>query len=152
MEEDEIIEEESIKDFKRLDLSRFKKVRVNKNLHSELHLFVDDICKYFGEPKSFGMFLGMCRRAGIGHARYCLSTVKQGNLPVREQAKRFVGMLTKKMIKTEITITEGFYRQKSDKKKFEVKIYRNSRTGELSYLVPLWVIEEPQHWIKVISG
>ncbi len=68
--------DDSDKKFGKLE---FKKVVVNKRLHSELHSFVDDLITYFGatEKKKFGLWLGIIKRMGLARARTKFSELKQ---------------------------------------------------------------------------
>jgi len=50
----------------------------NPKLHSEVHVLADEMCKAFGEPKSFRMFLGAIGRVGIARARVMFSEVMDG--------------------------------------------------------------------------
>ncbi len=51
----------------------------------------------------------------------------------------------------EIVISDGFYRQRNDKRKFEVRIYKLKETGEMCCLAPLWVSESPETWERIES-
>ena len=50
---------------------------------------------------------------------------------------------------TEIVITDGWYRDGKQGRKFEVKIYVNTETGKPYTLVPLFVRNPPEKWVRI---
>lgn len=65
-----------------------EKKGVEKNIHSEIHLLVDDVRKQWGEKAkmgngSFGHYLGTFQRLGIVRVRQILSEVKESSNPKR---------------------------------------------------------------------
>ncbi len=54
---------------KKLMAGRLAAPKPNRHLHSAEHLLADEIIKAFGEPKKFGMYLGIIKRVGVDNAR-----------------------------------------------------------------------------------
>lgn len=51
--------------------------------------------------------------------------------------------------KTPIVISEGWYRDGKYGRKFEVKIYIDTNTGEPCALVPIFVRYPPEKWVRI---
>lgn len=51
----------------------------NKNIHSEVHYWADQISTAFGERKKFAMYLGVIKRIGVKEAQKIFSEIKQSN-------------------------------------------------------------------------
>lgn len=49
----------------------------SKNLHSEIHSLAKDISEWAGEPKKFGLYLGVIKNIGLSRAYQIFSEMKQ---------------------------------------------------------------------------
>ena len=52
----------------------------NKNIHSEVHYWADQISTAFGERKKFAMYLGVIKRIGVKEAQRIFSEIKQSKV------------------------------------------------------------------------
>ncbi len=80
-------------------LEKFKNLAKNpsKGIHSKIHLAAKEISEFCGEPKKFGMYLGIVKRIGPDAAYMILSEMKQSNL--KEPAKFFMWKTKKENLK-----------------------------------------------------
>jgi hypothetical protein len=68
----------------------------NHRLHSEAHVLADEMIAYFGEPKKFGMYLGVIKRLGVARARSIFSAMKSDGGDIRNPRKFFMWLTSKK--------------------------------------------------------
>ena len=47
-------------------------------MHSEMHALAKEISEYCGEPKKFGMYLGVIKNMGLSRAYQIFAEMKQG--------------------------------------------------------------------------
>ena len=62
-----------------MDFSTYKlpKKKVEKGIHSYLHEVVREVCHYVGEPKKFGLWLGVGKKIGAGELKHKLEYIKE---------------------------------------------------------------------------
>ncbi len=60
-------------------------------MHSEMHALAKEISEYCGEPKKFGMYLGIIKGIGLGATYRLFSQIKQGK-NIETPGKLFVYM------------------------------------------------------------
>ncbi len=77
----------------KIDPSKFKRKKPDKNLHSDLHLVTNEVWEFCGKDKPFGFYLGMIKRIGTNRARYILGNLKDRLTPAKEPGKMFVWMV-----------------------------------------------------------
>lgn len=65
---------DSLKD---LMVARLAAAKPNRHLHGPAHLLADEIVTAFGEPKKFGMYLGVIKRVGLDNARRIFREVRE---------------------------------------------------------------------------
>ena len=70
----------------------------NKNIHSKLHLLVDDISAFFNEGKKFGMYLGIVKRIGFDRAVQIFGEIKESK--AKDPKKLFMWLSRKTQINT----------------------------------------------------
>jgi len=49
-----------------------------KGMHSEMHALAKEVSEYCGEPKKFGMYLGIIKNIGLPKAYRIFSEIRQG--------------------------------------------------------------------------
>lgn len=65
-----------------------------KNIHSKEHDLAESMTVQFGEPKKFGMYLGIIKRLGFGRALALFKYVQESN--ARRPAALFMSLCKKK--------------------------------------------------------
>lgn len=64
-------------------------------IHTREHLLAKDISEAFGEPKKFGLYLGLITRVGFERATMIFSEIKQGK-NIKTPGKLFMWKCSKK--------------------------------------------------------
>ena len=62
-----------------------------KGIHSEMHALAKEISEYCGEPKKFGMYLGIIKNIGLPQAYKIFAELKQGK-EIKTPGKLFLYM------------------------------------------------------------
>lgn len=75
-----------------MDLGSIRIPIKNKNLHGPEWVLADEISSYFGEKKSFAVYLGIIRRLGMARARKNFVDAKEAKEP-----KKLFMFLSKKV-------------------------------------------------------
>ena len=65
-----------------------------RNIHSYLHELTREVANYVGEPKKFGLWLGVIKNAGEGKTKDVLARMKERNIA---SPKYLIACLKKKI-------------------------------------------------------
>ncbi len=64
---------------KKVRQAAYKVREPERGMHSEIHALAKDISEEFGEPKKFGMYLGIIKNIGVRRAFMIFSEIKQSS-------------------------------------------------------------------------
>lgn len=71
------------------ELEKIKERKPERGIYGPMHALAKEISEYFGEPKKFGMYLGIIKNIGLRHAYQIFSKIKQSE-NVKTPGKLFV--------------------------------------------------------------
>ena len=70
--------------------------KADRYLHSEAHVLADEITTWMGEPKKFGMYLGVIKRMGVARVRAVFADLKSDTRHVENPRKMFMWLISQK--------------------------------------------------------
>ncbi|OHB17139.1 MAG: hypothetical protein A2913_02130 [Parcubacteria group bacterium RIFCSPLOWO2_01_FULL_40_65] len=71
------------------ELAKIKEKKPERGIHGPMHALAKEISEYAGEPKKFGMYLGIVKNIGLKKAYQIFSKIKQSK-DVKTPGKLFV--------------------------------------------------------------
>ncbi len=99
-------------------------------LHSEKHALAKEISEFCGEPKKFGMYLGIIKNIGLSHAYQIFAELKQAK-EIKTPGKLFLYLSAYKksvIVKTKRKIKNEYHKRTRKNTPKKIKKHRKNNT------------------------